>query len=265
MTNRGWLSWPTFIICLGWGLPFVDTLQAGPLSTERVPWQKVPIELSLRVGQERLVHFPASVRVGIPAHLQPVLRAQSVAGTLYLLANQPFGPTRVVVREIEEGHIYLLDLEAREGASKRGPVRIFVPEAETTAGGSVETQEAQASSGFGYVMLIRFGAKQLYAPLRLIESLPGVVRVPIGRERAPLVRGGAVEAKPLVAWRSGDLYLTAVKLTNISSAPVTLDPRNLRGAWLAATFQHNRLLSAGDEGDTTALYLISSRPFADSL
>jgi hypothetical protein len=43
--------------------------------------------------------------------------------------------------------------------------------------------------------------------------------------------------------------------------PQILDPRDLRGAWLTATFQHHRLLPKGDEADTTAVYLISARPF----
>ncbi len=80
-----------------------------------------------------------------------------------------------------------------------------------------------------------------------------------------LVRGGQVTAVPLVAWRAGGLYLTAVKLTNATTEPVTLDPRALRGDWLSAAFQHARLLPASDEADTTAVYLISARPFETAL
>ena len=118
---------------------------------------------------------------------------------------------------------------------------------------------------YGYVTLTRFAAQQLYAPARLLKDLPGVVRVPVKRKKVPLVRGAAVTAEPLVAWRAGDLYLTAVKLTNRTDRALTLDPRTLRGDWLTAAFQHNRLLPKGDESDTTALYLISKRPFAASL
>jgi integrating conjugative element protein (TIGR03749 family) len=99
----------------------------------------------------------------------------------------------------------------------------------------------------------------------LLKDLPGVVRVPVKRKKVTLVRGASVTAEPLVAWRAGDLYLTAVKLTNRTDRALTLDPRTLRGDWLTAAFQHNRLLPKGDESDTTALYLISKRPFAASL
>ena len=47
--------------------------------------------------------------------------------------------------------------------------------------------------------------------------------------------------------------------------PQTLDPRTLRGRWLTAAFQHNRLHEAGSEADRTVVYLISDRPFAASL
>ena len=64
-----------------------------------------------------------------------------------------------------------------------------------------------------------------------------------------------------MAWRANGLYVTAVKLTNRTELPQTLDPRDLQGTWLSATFQHHRLLPMGDEADTTAVYLISARPF----
>ncbi len=75
----------------------------------------------------------------------------------------------------------------------------------------------------------------------------------------------SVRGSNVTAWRAGDLYVTAVKLRNLTRQAVTLDPRTLRGMWLTAAFQHNRLLPNGDEADTTALYLISPRPFETSL
>ncbi len=101
--------------------------------------------------------------------------------------------------------------------------------------------------------------------MRLLSSVRGIVRVPIQQHSVALVRGNSVAAKPLVAWRAGNLYVTAIKLTNRLAKAQTLDPRALRGAWLSAAFQHSRLLRAGDEADTTAVYLVSAQPFAASL
>ncbi len=77
---------------------------------ERIVWRKVPIELSLVVGEERLVHFPDSVRAGLPRSLTAVLQAQSIHGTLYLQARQPFSSTRIMVHTQPEGPIYLPDV-----------------------------------------------------------------------------------------------------------------------------------------------------------
>lgn len=231
--------------------------------TERIEWNKTPIQLDLKVGYERLVHLPGSVKVGVPASLQPLLRTQSVNGTVYLLANGPFDATRVMARSIDGGQIFLFDVSASKEGGQPHPVQVYVKtngeRQSGTSDSSVTSPDTIAQ--YSYVALTRFAAQQLYAPARLVQDRPDIVRVPVKREPVPLLRGGAVEAAPLVAWRAGGLYVMAVKLTNRSDQPQTLDPRNLRGTWLTATFQHNRLLAAGSDADTTAVYLISARPF----
>jgi len=238
--------------------------QAAPQPPERIAWRKTPITVELSVGGERLVHFPGTVKVGVPESLQAVLRIQSIAGTVYLLAHQPFSSTRVIVRGLEGGPVYLLDLAAKEDGTDTGPIEIFDPVAENTDRQTSATEPSGAPA-YGYVTLTRFVAQQLYAPARLLTDLPGVVRVPVKRDPVELVRGDSVEAVPMVSWRAGDLYLTAVRLTNKTRWPQDLDPRALRGAWMTATFQHNRLHRAGDGADRTVVYLISTRPFASTL
>ncbi len=238
--------------------------QAASDGPERIAWRKTPIAVELSVGTERLVHFPGAVKVGVPPPLQGVLRVQSIAGTLYLFAHRSFVSTRVIVRGVDDGRVYLLDLSATAEGRGSGPIEIFLPD-ETSTDDEVSDANASGPPRYGYVRLTRFAAQQLYAPARLLKALPGVVRMPVKRAPVPLVRGAAVEAFPLIAWRAGDLYLTAVKLTNKTDRPQTLDPRTLRGRWLAATFQHNRLFEAGREADRTVAYLVSARPFAASL
>ena len=238
--------------------------QAAPEITERVAWRKTPIVIALPVGTERLVHFPGTVKIGLPPQLQGVLRIQSIAGTAYLLAHQPFASTRVIVRGLDDGQVYLLDLSADAQSKSIAPVEIFLPD-QPTADGQETASNPSAPPQYGYVALTRFAAQQLYAPARLLEELPGVVRESVKREPVALVRGGGVEAVPLVAWRAGGLHLTAVKLTNMTHRPQTLDPRTLRGRWLTAAFQHNRLHTAGTDADRTVVYLISDRPFAASI
>ncbi len=253
------------LLLLGPVITWADAAVLAVTIPERITWQKTPIRLALTVGTEQRVDFPGPVKVGVPATIQAVLRVQSVAGTVYLLAHQPFEPTRVLVRTIDSGAVYLLDLSARDAGGASPPIEIRDPEA---GGSEPVANHAEQSAGlpaYGYVALTRFAAQQLYAPARLLKGLPGVVRVPVRRGAVSLLRGGQVMAEPWVAWRAGDLYVTAVKLTNQAEQAVTLDPRALRGDWLTVAFQHNRLLPRGDEADTTAVYLISARPFEASL
>ena len=246
-------------------LCWAETTPGEQTSPERILWQKTPIELALSVGKEQRIDFPGPVRIGLPAALQPILRVQSVAGTLYLLAHQPFEQTRVMVRAIEGGAVYLLDLSADNKSAPTAAIQIFDPELEKSELSSDPVELSPTFPKYGYVALTRFAAQQLYAPARLLRDLPGVMRVPVRRAAIQLIHGGQVTAEPLVAWRAGNLYLTAVKLRNSTSQALTLDPRTLRGSWLTATFQHNRLHAAGDEADTTVVYLISARPFESAL
>ncbi len=229
---------------------------------QRIQWQKTPIVIDLGVGEERMLHFRAPVSVGLPATLETVLRTQTVSGTVYLMAKAPFGNTRVIIREIDSGQTYLFDLNANTKSGQLAPITIYLAEMTNAEYRSAETDHrAQHDT----VSLTRFAAQQLYAPLRLLSAVPGIVRVPIQQQSIALVPGNAIEAKPLVAWRAGGLYVTAVKLSNRTSSAQTLDPRTLRGKWLTAAFQHSRLLPAGDEADTRAVYLVSAQSFSASL
>ncbi|WP_405240391.1 TIGR03749 family integrating conjugative element protein [Lentisalinibacter orientalis] len=227
---------------------------------ERVVWQKRPIPVPLRVGVERIIHLPDTVRVGIPSRLEGSLRIQNIGATLYVLAHSPFPAMRVLVQSLEEGTTYVLDFSATTAERSLGPIEIHRPPVPAAA-----EPRATEPVSYGYVALTRFAAQQFYAPARLARSLPGVIRVPVAGDAVPLIRGAKVETRPLIAWRAGGLYVTAVQVRNQIASPVVLDPRTLRGEWLTATFQHNRLHPKGSEADTTVLYLVSERPFAVAL
>jgi integrating conjugative element protein (TIGR03749 family) len=253
-----------WVILMCWPLlALADTDDAAPSdSTERIVWTKSPIAVTLTVGEERLLHFPDSVSVGVPQALSSLLRSQSINGTLYLLANAPFDATRVMVRSEHEGPLYVLDIsaQAHDPAIPPRPAMQILVDNPATDDPSLDTT-AHSAEHWGYVALTRYAAQQLYAPARLLDFTPGIVRVPVNQQPIDLVRGGRIEAVPVAAWRAGVHTVTAVKVRNTTQEPVILDPRELRGPWLTATFQHNRLLPAGSEADSTAVYLISDRPF----
>jgi hypothetical protein len=117
-------------------------------------------------------------------------------------------------------------------------------------------------------VLTRFAAQNLYAPLRTVEPLPGVMRVNLRRDLDldTLMPTLPVRAVALASWRLEDQWVTAVRLTNTGARWVTLDPRVLQGDFLTATFQHEALGPRGTPEDTTVLYLVTrGRGLAQSL
>ena len=261
--QRHWISTILAVIVLFPLMSVADNQPAEPSGViERILWKKMPVAVMLIVGQERLVHFPDSVSVGIPQSLMPILRSQSINGTVYLTAHESFDASRVIVRSEQGEPVYVLDISAKEADpdSARLPTLQILLENpapdELAADGT-----AVSSAQWGYVALTRYAAQQFYAPARLLPNALGIVQVPVTQQSFELIQGGQVDAIPVAAWKAGLHNITAVRLINKTQHPVVLDPRQLRGTWLTATFQHNRLLPSGNEADSTAVYLVSDRPF----
>lgn len=244
------------------GLLALPTL-ADTSAAERIEWTRTPIQVELKVNAETQIQFPAPVKVGLPGTLRTELRTQSVGDVVYLKPATAFESTRLIVQTRDGAHTYLLDVSSSETAQSPRALRIIDRDAEPPA--DEPMREGAHAQPQDPVTLTRFAAQQLYAPRRFLQPAPGVVREPVSEAAVDLVRGGAVTARPLIAWRTGRLHVTAVKLVNADATARDLDPRELRGEWLTATFQHNRVLAAGDEADTTVVYLVSDRPFALAL
>ena len=233
-------------------------------SVERLFWDKVPLRITLPVGKERLVTFPAAVRLGIPGKLSAKLRSQSNQGTVYWLANEAFDTQRIEVREVNSQQIYLIDLKAAKQAQSVSPIEVIVKQ--DSKAQKQDSKIARKNRKIGYAALTRFAAQQLYAPARLLKPLFGIHRVSVSRQTTTyLVKGEMIKATPLASWQSGSLYVTAIELVNTSKQFIMLDPRKIRGEWRTATFQHSRLHPTGSEADSTTLYLISDRPFHEKM
>jgi integrating conjugative element protein (TIGR03749 family) len=171
----------------------------------------------------------------------------------------------VIVRSEGDVPIYVLDVSAHAADPKSPSLPMVQILAAKSPPDDLASDPSVASAPqWGYVALTRYAAQQHYAPARLLSIVPGIVRTPVTQRPFELVMGGQVDAVPVAAWRAGLHTVTAVKLSNKTRHPVVLDPRQLRGSWLTATFQHNRLLPSGDDADSTAVYLVSDRPFEAS-
>jgi len=235
-------------------------------ATETLHWKRLPLAIALHVGQERVIFVDHEVRVGVPTDAGDHLRVQSAAGAVYLRASAPFDATRLQLQDVSGGGLILIDVTARpadDGAAALEPVRIVFDEDRAATSRDPETARDSTSGASRStptpVVLTRYAAQSLYAPLRTVESVPGIARVGLPRRLAldALLPGRSVSARALAAWRLDNEWVTAVLLTNQSAEVVTLDPRTLQGDFVAATFQHHTLGPSRDPTDTTVLYLVT--------
>lgn len=244
------------------------------LALEILRWERLPLAVPLVVGHERVIFIDRNVRVGVPASLGDRLRVQSAGGAIYLRASEPIEPTRLQLQDADTGELILLDIAASPGEAPLEPVRIVESELRPTRYGdagkppTADTARPSVRETPVPVVLTRHAAQNLYAPLRTVEPVNGIVRVNLRRDLAldTLLPTLSLRARALAAWRLEDQWVTAIRLTNTSARWIDLDPRALQGDFVTATFQHPDLGPAGDSRDTTVVYLVTrGRGLAQSL
>lgn len=261
-----------FLTCL------VAAYAHGAQAVEIMRWERMPLAVPLLVGQERIVFVDKNVRVGIPNNIKAILRVQSFGGAIYLKASEPIPPTRLQLQVSGTGEIILVDIAAqdpKEGQKQLEPVKIVPGEEASKHYGQSPTavpQDAKNSDDEDEdaaplshetpipVVLTRYAAQNLYAPLRTVETLDGVSKANLDKhlDLTSLLPTQPVQASALGAWKLENHYVTAVKLTNLSNQSISLDPRELQGDFATATFQHNTLGSRGNSADTTVVYLVTA-------
>lgn len=250
--------------------PTANSIRAG---VERIVFDRQPVVVPLPVGRERLITLPAPAALHVPTDMAKVARIEVIDRTIYATALVPFTPIRIVAELIDSGQQIPMDLVAdAQTAGAVAELEVFTID---PSGGSAGVASAAAANATDQVQpeterpaadmveLTRHAARQLYAPRRLAWTRPGVQQVAV--DRLPidgLIRGALVETVPLGQWRSGQLYVTAIRVTNRSSRPLEIPLEDIRGRWLAATAQHGRIGPAGSPTDTTAIYLVCDRAFA---
>ena len=246
------------------------------VGVERAVFERQPIAVPLPVGRERLITVPAPAALHVPNDMAQVARIEVIDRTIYATALVPFTTIRIVAELIDSGQQVPMDLVAGDStAGATAELEVFVVEpgvpasqvaSDGQAGQAVaEAAEPQAPA-VDMVELTRHAARQLYAPRRLAWASQGVQQVEVSTAAVPgMIRGVHVDTAPVGQWRAGQLYVTAVRVTNLSSRPVELPLEDIRGRWLAATAQHGRIGPRGSETDTTAVYLVCDRAFSACL
>ncbi|EOT2530834.1 DUF3438 family protein, partial [Escherichia coli] len=64
----------------------LSVLSLTAQADELMKWERIPLNIPLKVGQERVIFADKNVRVGFPPALNGKLRVQSTGGAVYLKA-----------------------------------------------------------------------------------------------------------------------------------------------------------------------------------
>lgn len=256
-------------------------------AVELMKWERIPLQIPLTVGQERIVFVNKNVRVGFPPSLNGKVRIQSTGGAVYFDAREAFPVTRIELQSKENGEVILLDVSAVPGKVTREPVKL-VYDGEVATATASDRQSVSGDAGSSSknnspasgtdtaparkppklsaplpVVLTRYAAQSLYGPVRTVEPVPGIspVSLKLPSSVTTLMPGEPVSVTPMAAWSLLGDSVVALQVRNCSAGKVVLDPRELQGRFETATFQHRWLGRAGTPEDTTVVYLvIQGRP-----
>lgn len=236
-------------------------------SDAHIVWRRAPIQITLPVGKERFVTFPAPVQFGYPVNLLPPdkLRVENDNRTIYFLAKQAFQTVRAEAK-LEDGEVILLNINAKPGAAD-WPIDISLPDKMYNQ--NADGLSTASKSSLNEVTLTRFAIQQLYAPKRFLKPSAQITRYPMATKHVvPLLNDGSLLAMPLASWRGGAWYVTAVMIKNLLPQSLKLDPRLLCGNFQAASFYPRTILRAHGSrfgSDSTTVFLVSSQPFSQAM
>lgn len=255
-----------------------------------------PVPVALPLSQEIRIEFPEMVMdLNIPSevdeHLTTLLTPQ---GVLYWKATAAFEKNRAIATTAA-GDVILLDLSYQKNAlpqddtvirlrgrdnqtvsvsvqpePQAGTANIASPapaglpdfiarELSQEAGGHAEAQKPE----YSYADLAAFAFQHYLGPARLISDVPAT-RIKVKPPKSGnLLRmwSDRVQMRVLNGWTYENFYITAIRVRNVSSIPLSFDPRAIRGRFLFAATLREVLEPRGSAADTTIWILISDRPF----
>lgn len=243
---------------------------ANHIPEAHVLWDKLPIGFSVPVGHERLLSFPDKVKV---INDDPNLTSDKVtilnnAGTLYIKTKQVFDPVRLRVVMVATGETILVDLSGvAEGDDSPLSVVLASATATPVVDANQDTATKHSQTTTNVVSLTRYAVQHLYSPERLLEDNPNIYRTPMYTQRSVvLTTGDQFSAFPLISWRGGELYVTAVLLRNDLSQPTAIHPQSFLGCWQSVSlYPLTSLSESGTSHDRTTVFLVSSEPFGEAL
>ena len=235
-------------------------------ANERVKWEQgQEISLELKTNDERKLIFPEKVRFGTKSRYAKQFKHSLIDNMFYVTPKVSFNE-KLTFQGLESGRFYVVQAFSLESSAKsKDDLIIHLDEQKRSnnSTGSNGNRVAPQKYPINPIDLVQYAAQSLYAPSsKLIEPTPGIKRVALKQRYIPnLYRGGVFKARTLASWSGGGMYVTALKLTNISSMQVVFEPCRIRGDFYSATAQFKRAMPAGHKKEFTIIYLLSEKPF----
>lgn len=231
-------------------------------AAERVKWEQgQEIGVELKENVERKVAFPEKVRFAVKSRYAEQFKHSLIDNMLYITPVTEF-TEKLTLQGLDSGRFYVLQASVSEGAVKAAD-DLIVHINESKQGVVSESRLPIHASKLTPMDLVQFASQSLYAPsAELIEPTPGIRRTVIKhRAMANLYRGGAFKSEVLASWTGGGLYVTALKLINVTTQVVVFEPCRIRGDFYSATVQFKSAMPSGHKKEFTVLYLLSEKPF----
>lgn len=112
------------------------------------------------------------------------------------------------------------------------------------------------------VNMIRFTASSLFGAPRHQVNLNGIEKVETIKEKYRLFSGGRIKTTVISSHRYQGLFITAIKIKNLSHHEYEIDPRKIIGHWLYAGLHDSSIIEGKENG---VIYLISTTPFDEAI
>jgi hypothetical protein len=243
-------------------------------AAQRVEYQRgQEIELRMAVGMEHQVVFPEPVLFGKKASYDQLFQ-YSLIDTVFFVTPLIEQSTRLVFQSPEGERVYVVSVSALS-ADKIGPVdprfvvmtEQMVEQHKAKEPESLSPEKAASNKNADYFDLVRYASQTLFAPsLSYVEPVNGVRQVPVENiDPSHLYYGGEFTAKVLASFTRNGRYVTAVKLTNVSSSDrAQLKFGRFRGDFVGVSPQAGHYFAqplGTHRKDFVVVYLTSDKPF----
>ena len=264
-----------YALCLLLSLNSFQCLANSPQFTP-VYFTHKTLHISLPLHQERMIKLPFEASLHLHPSIGNNLDVVIQGKVLLLKAKKKFiaGRAKIVSLSQQKEHpVLMISFTANSHTNSTKSLEIVVPSlVERDKSVQIKTtQEQKNSGGFDrhkehpYKVLSRYAFQQAFSPERLIQPVVGLREISVFKGTLPLYEGGVFSTQVKGAYRLGNIYATIIEIANVTSVSQTLDPRNIRGKWLARSAYRYYLKAKGEPMSTTALVVLSQVPFEDAV